>query len=102
MNWKAVWHEVVKVPKWIKNTLILVLIISGCYFGYTKFYTNTDINHLQSQVVVLDRKVSSVIKKSDYSVDIEYVITSLYILEELSDQIYDISLHNRDYIEYTM
>lgn len=102
VNWKAVWHEIIKVPKWIKNTLILVLLLSGCYFGYTKIYTNTDINQLQSQVIVLDHKVSSVISKSDYTVDIEYMITSLYILEELSDQIYDISIHNRDYIRYNM
>ena len=102
INWKHVWHEVVKVPKGIKYALLLVLVVSAGYFGYTKFYTNTDICHLQQQVVMLDHKVSAVINKSDYTVDIEYMITSLYILEELNDQIYDISIRNRDYIEFNM
>lgn len=102
IDWKHVWHEVVKVPKGIKYALLLVLVVSAGYFGYTKFYTNTDISHLQQQVVMLDHKVSAVINKSDYTVDIEYMITSLYILEELNDQIYDISIRNRDYIEFNM
>lgn len=102
IDWKHVWHEVVKVPKGIKYALLLVLAVSAGYFGYTKFYTNTDISHLQQQVVMLDHKVSAVINKSDYTVDIECMITSLYILEELNDQIYDISLRNRDYIEFNM
>jgi hypothetical protein len=40
---------------------------------------------MQSEVVSLNKKVSDVISVNDYSVDLEYMITALYVLEELNE-----------------
>lgn len=101
-NWKAIWAEIVKIPNSIKYGLVFAILIAGGYFGYTKITTNTNINALYVQVATLDEKVSTVISESDYNVDVEYMLTALYILEEMNDQIYNISLHNRDCIEHNM
>jgi hypothetical protein len=83
--WKTIWLEITKIPKWLRNFMVFSFCLTAFYFMYTKPRINAEVNQMQSEVVSLNKKVSTVISINDYSVDLEYMITALYVLEELNE-----------------
>lgn len=86
IDWQTVWSELVKVPKFIKNLLLVCLIIGIGYFSYMRVHSDVILADIQNQVQTLNYKVQNVLTTDDYNVDIEYMILTLYLLQELNEQ----------------
>lgn len=86
IDWQTVWSELVKVPKFIKNLLLVCLIIGIGYFSYMRVHSDALLNDIQTQIQTLNYKVQDVLTTDDYNVDIEYMILTLYLLQELNEQ----------------
>lgn len=94
VDWQTVWSELVKVPKFIKNLLMVCLIIGIGYFSYIRVHSDIVLADIQKQVQILNFKVQDVLTTDDYNVDIEYMILTLYLLQELNEQQFETTQMN--------
>ena len=88
--------EISRIPQWLKNLLLVTVVCGTCYFGYTKCFHDNNLEILQEDVSNLHKKVHSIVTVADYNVDIEYIITTIYLMEELKDQVYQVMMANRE------
>lgn len=96
IKWKNVISELQKIPKWLQKLLTFSVIIGFLYFGYTKIFQVNTLLSLRSEVIDLNTKVEEVITVSEYNVDIEYIISTIYLMEELTDHTNTAIMVNQD------
>lgn len=96
LPWHKIWDWLTHVPNIIKYLLIFTVLAGGLYFAYTRFYTRTNIEEVQEQVIKLNQRIENVLSASDYEVDVEYMVVTLYLLEELNEQQWQVSKRNSD------
>ena len=97
INWcKKVY---LSIPQWLRILLLASIIGGGSYFYYTKTSSIEEIQILQEQVLELNKKVQSHVYEEDYKDDLEYLITSLRIMEQMEMFNYREHQHTLEVVE---
>ena len=73
---------------------MVCLIIGIGYFSYIRVHSDILLSDIQKQVQILNFKVQDVLTTDDYNVDIEYMILTLYLLQELNEQQFETTQMN--------
>ena len=44
--WKSIMKEISRIPQWLKNLLLVAIVCGTCYFGYTKCFSDNNLEIL--------------------------------------------------------
>lgn len=84
----AVFDSISKIPNSLKKALIIVLVLGGIYFSYSKLYTY-EINGLKQDVIELRAVVSNNVQSEDYGHDIYYLTEAIKMCEQINKYAYE-------------
>ena len=80
---KKFFDSLVKMPRFLKRLLIVVLILGLVYFGFSKIYTY-ELEKLKIELLDIKEKLSSNVTIDEYSSDIFYLMEAIKISESVT------------------
>ena len=96
VQWKKLWTEITNMPKPLKITLVMSLIIGIVYFTYQKSTTSYNINTLQEDVKELNTKVNKSVRNDNYRA---HFVQFIKIIQNLENQQYYYYLQNQQQLK---
>lgn len=76
------------IPVWLRNLLVVVVVLGGGYFVYTRLVMSYDVETLVSEVAILHEKTSTSVIYDRYIYDISNLIQLTQNLENELDLMY--------------
>ena len=87
-KFNILFDSMMKIPSWLKHTLIAALVIGGVYYGYQKMY-QTEIDDLKTELTELREALAVSVNSKDYSNDIFYLISAIKTTEAVQKYAYE-------------